>query len=315
MTSRSCAMLSFFLAATTPAVAADEPRSGFIGSAACAKCHPAEFAQQSKSGHAGSLSRFRDHVLAEKFLPLTANRKPPPEWAFGGGIQAVTFVSRLDDGSYLEHHLSYYGSTGRLALTPGHDGTTEPGVRYPLFSASGAILRCFACHSTGTPSVADGEIHPNEPGVRCETCHGPGAAHAKSPTLANIVRPGQYTPAQMNQACGSCHRKPAAKGDDTDFRNSWNARHQPLYLAQSKCFLNSANQLSCGNCHPPHGGPTRSACAGCHPGASHPAALKTTTRTCESCHMPPVKPTPELSFANHWIGVFAPGETLVPRIR
>ncbi len=315
----SAASLSVFLIAAA-SVHAQDSKQDYAGSAVCGKCHPAEYKLQSTTGHAGSLARASEHRLAREFLPFTKGWKPAPEWAFGGGIQAVTFVSRIpasagEPSSYLEHRLSYYRSTNKLGITPGHDDAAAPGVRYPLFGASGAILRCFLCHTTGIPAVVDGEIVPAEPGVRCETCHGPGAAHAKAPGLSNIVRPGQYSPIEMNQACGSCHRKPAAKGDDTDFRNSWNARHQPIYLAQSKCFLKSEGKLSCITCHGPHGGPARAACETCHEQTKHRAALRVAGRKCEGCHMPMVRPKAELGFSNHWIGVYKPGESLVPQIR
>ena len=44
--------------------------------------HPAEFAAQSASAHA--------HTLAPAKAPQ------PGDWAFGAGVQAITFVSRVD---------------------------------------------------------------------------------------------------------------------------------------------------------------------------------------------------------------------------
>ncbi|MEZ5352158.1 MAG: multiheme c-type cytochrome [Bryobacteraceae bacterium] len=284
----------------------------YAGSASCAPCHPAEYKSQSATGHAGSLAKAAEHRLADQFRPLIANRVPTPEWAFGGGIQAVTFVSRLDDASYLEHKLSYYRSTGKLASTPGHDDTPEPGVRYPLFGPSGAILRCFLCHSTGNPSVTGGVIAPAELGVRCETCHGPGKSHAAKPTLDNIVRPAAFTPLAPQPACGSC-RKPA--GDDTDFRNSWNARHQPSTWLKVNALLKAAdspvplatprtadprNPLVPNVTRPPR---TRPAFA---PAQPDPAAKAV---TCPSYGLS------RTGFANHWIGIYPRGETLVPTIR
>ena len=37
-----------------------------------------------------------------------------------------------------------------------------------------------------------------------------------------------------------------------DLRNPWNARHQPLLLAASRCFRESKGRLSCLTCHSPH---------------------------------------------------------------
>jgi len=281
-----------------------EPR--FVGANACKVCHPGQFEKQSASTHAGSLRRVADHPLNAAFSSNLSSRKPAVGWAFGAGTQAVTFVSRWDGDHYLEHRLSWYPALKALSVTPGHDSHKEPGALYRIFEPSARILRCFQCHSTGRLQVSEqGEIQPAEVGVRCETCHGPGGDHR------SIVNPQKYSAAEINQLCGSCHRKPAAAGDDTDFQNTWNVRHQPLYLAESACFLKSAGKLSCLTCHDAHSGRAQNACAGCHPSVKHPAKIQAARRTCEACHMPAVSPRPGLKFANHWIGVFGANK-LVP---
>jgi hypothetical protein len=209
--------------------------------------------------------------------------------------------------------LTYYTSAAKLDRTPGHQDKTGPGVRYEIFSADAAILRCFLCHSTGTPAVSKtGVIRPEEAGVRCETCHGPGVDHVAKPGKGNIVQPAAYSADELNRMCGSCHRMPAASGENTDYANPWNARHQPLYLAQSECFVRSRGKLSCLTCHSAHSGAARPACAGCHSSVRHPPAIKTAGVACETCHMPVVQPSAYLRFSNHWIGVYRRGENLIP---
>lgn len=236
--------------------------------------------------------------MADKF-PAGANAAGS-DWAFGAGAQAVTFVSRVDAQNYVEHGMSYYPALRRMALTPGH--ASPAGVRYATFSPDANILRCFLCHSTGTPRVnASGQIEPREPGVRCEVCHGAGAEHVKAPGRGNIINPARYSGDELNQMCGSCHRKPAAAGAETDYDNPWNVRHQPLYLARSACFLKSQGKLTCLTCHPPHGGATRSVCRDCHSSPRHQPRTATAGKRCETCHMKDVSPMPGLRFANHWI--------------
>jgi hypothetical protein len=263
-----------------------------VGSAACRVCHPKQDAQQSASAHAQSLAPAKDERIKA-------------DWAFGAGSQAITFVSRLDADSYLEHNLSYYPAAKAYAATPGHRNQPPPGVKYRIFHPDAAILRCFQCHSTGPLSLdAENRIQPFDLGVRCEACHGPGAEHVMSPARTNIVNPKNYSAAELNQHCGSCHRKPAAAGDDTDWANPWNVRHQPLYLAESQCFQKSQGKLSCLTCHNAHTGKAIDACASCHTRVKHRAATKMAGRTCVSCHMPVVKPDQYLGFTNHKIGVY-----------
>jgi len=272
----------------------------YVGSAACRSCHAAEHGGQLATPHAKALSRSTDRRY---------------EWAFGAPVQATTYVSKINEDHYVEHRLTYYTKTKAMGVTPGHDGKPDPGVLYRVFSPGSEILRCFQCHSTGPLRVtAEQRIEPFEPGVRCEVCHGGGAAHVKAPLKANILNPKRHTPAEINQLCGSCHRKPTPSGEATDFRDPWNARHQPLYFAESACFKKSG-QLSCLSCHPPHSSKVLNVCAGCHEKPRHPATVRLAGQTCVGCHMPPVKPRPELAFANHWIGIYPRGEVMVPRRR
>jgi len=225
-------------------------------------------------------------------------------WAFGAGAQAVTYVSSRDEDSYLEHGLSWYRKSGTTALTPGH--TDARGVAYRTFGPDAEVLRCFRCHSTGTLALTETRsVKPSEPGVHCEACHGPGAIHAAKPERASIRNPKDLTAAGINDLCGQCHRMPTTSGAITNFENPWNVRHQPVYFSQSACFLKSGGKLSCLTCHAPHqdtkvNGET--VCAQCHAQPRH--TMNVAGQLCTSCHMPVVAPSPNLSFVNHWIGVY-----------
>jgi hypothetical protein len=288
-------------------VLAAHPLMGqFAGSSACRACHPKEFESHAKSGHAQALARSSQHALRKNFPAAVG------EWGFGAGDQAVTFVSQIDEDHYLEHGLSYYSASREMSLTPGH--RSAAGERYRTFDPAGEIFRCFQCHSTGPLRLAPGyRIEPFEPGVQCETCHGPGAAHARS--QGPIRNPGRMAAGQLNEFCGDCHRKPVA-GSAADWTNPWNVRHQPPYLAQSACFLKSRGALSCLTCHPPHAPVERTAstydrrCGQCHVETKH--RTEVAGRACVSCHMPAVEPQGNLRFSNHWIGIYAPGRPLQP---
>jgi hypothetical protein len=221
----------------------------------------------------------------------------------------VTFVSRLDDDFYIEHGLSYFAASQAMKITPGH--RNEAGERYRTFDPGAAILRCFQCHSTGMLHLGEGfRIEPSEPGVQCESCHGPGADHKQ------IRNPRKMTAGMINELCGSCHRMPAPAGSSTDWSNLWNTRHQPLYLAESACFKKSAGKLSCLTCHLAHQPVRRDAaeyerqCRTCHMDVRHKTAIA--RQSCVACHMPEVKPHEDLKFANHWIGIYQTDARLRP---
>jgi Cytochrome c554 and c-prime len=137
----------------------------YAGAATCGKCHPAQFAAQSATAHARAL----------------APSKPPQPglWAFGAGVQAITFVSRLNTETYLERDETWYRKLNGIGRTPGH--TTNGGTELRIFDPEAGILRCFSCHSTGPLTVSAGQmITPHELGVRCEACHGPAVGHARA---------------------------------------------------------------------------------------------------------------------------------------
>ncbi len=275
--------------------------SDYAGAAACAACHPNESKQQAASAHAHALSPSKPGQ--------------PGEWAFGAGAQATTFVRRAGPANYMEMGESWYRAINGFALTPGHHNAQ--GVLYRIFDPSAGILRCFSCHSTGPLNLAsDGAITPHEEGVRCEACHGPAAAHARNPAENPMPDPKKITADELNRICGDCHRMPAAAGDATNLENAWNARHEPLLLAASRCFRESAGKLSCITCHSPHAPlETRAAaydgaCRSCHARAAHRVTIS--GRACASCHMPRVRPQENLAFTNHRIAIYRAGDPLRP---
>lgn len=272
----------------------------YVGSSACQPCHRDKFEMQSKSGHARSLA-------------IAAEGKPG-KWAFGAGEKAITYVSPSGDEHYIESGLSYYASIKAVAITPGHRDAS--GVKYRTFDPEGSVMRCFRCHSTGPLDIKpSGEIQPFEPGVHCESCHGGGRAHSESGGARDaIANPQRLNAVELNAYCGSCHRKPPEAGEEKDWNNAWNTRHQPTYLAQSACFRKGS--LSCITCHDPHRPLVQGAsaynatCSACHPRVSHKTVVG--ARACVECHMPSVSVTAQLTFTNHWIGVYAKGASLIP---
>jgi hypothetical protein len=345
--SRTLLLLFTFVAAS--AVKGQE--AGYAGASACAGCHLKQYEAQSRSAHAGALSPAAAHPLAQQITAAVeardgawnyrfvlsdpqslevevrsggAVRREPVTWAFGSGYQAVTFVSQLNENEYLEHHLSYYSRDGQLGLTPGHYNqpidTAEQalGVHYPTFSPGSEILRCFRCHSTGPLELTDQfAVQPTELGVRCESCHGPGANHIAKIAAGDrpaarqaIGNPARLDANALMQFCGRCHRPPSA--DAVDWRDPWNVRHQPIYLTQSACFRESAAGLTCMNCHDPHEPIRRNEpayydarCAQCHSAEQRPIAAACRTDVgCASCHMPSVSPQASPTFHNHWIGIY-----------
>jgi len=177
--------------------------------------------------------------------------------------------------------------------------------------------QCVTCHTTGYDQAKKTWV---EPGVGCESCHGPGSEHiTASDKKGSIVRPKALDPLREAIICGQCHSLGQAKsspsprspeyrpGDDlaasfTDAKPGPHAPHTlPPWIQYSE-WLQSKHAIAsppttCTACHEPHGvsglphqlrKEGNALCTDCHkgvPGPQHaPTALEKTA--CTSCHMP-----------------------------
>jgi len=273
----------------------------YVGAEACRTCHEAEFSGQSKGGHA--------HALA------SSTAAQPGDWAFGAGLQAVTFLKREDRFTYRELGETWYRTLNGFARTPGHK--SDGGVAFRTFDPAGRVLRCFSCHSTGPVTLGKQEaVLPYELGVRCEVCHGPGSGHARDPSANRLRTPAQMSAVQMNAFCRQCHRLDLATGEElTNLSDPWILRSPTRLLAASACFQKSQGRLNCITCHAPHAplqqdlSGYNAACQRCHAAARHTQPVA--NQACAGCHMPFVR-LDNLVFTNHRIATYGAASPLVP---
>ncbi len=278
------------------------PRSDFVGTAECAKCHEKQaiayittpMAQTSAPAAYSQILQARDPLTA-LFAPYryelsrdaatvtysvtdgSNSRSTNIFWAFGLGHKGQTYVYQRNAAFY-ESRLSFYKMLQGLDITTGHDITTPDDLESALGRPMDAdeTRRCFACHTTASTTSNRFDLAHLIPGITCEACHGPGVKHVtamKSGKIENgrraILNPSHLSPVASVDFCGACHRT-WADVIQAGTTGVINARFQPYRLENSRCWRQGDARLTCAACHNPHQQLVRDAasydqkCLSCH---------------------------------------------------
>ena len=103
------------------------------------------------------------------------------------------------EGTLFIAPVQFNAETGRWVNYHDHDWQERPWLK-----------KCGGCHATGVDLDKNNFV---EPGVGCESCHGPGSHHAALPKTQifekreTIINPAKLTPGVSVQICGSCHNR------------------------------------------------------------------------------------------------------------
>ncbi len=260
----------------------------FAGSQRCKACHLQIYEQYTQTGHPHKIQKITDVPPA-----YPANTSPGvPQPPAGKTWKDITYVIGgfgwkarfLDNEGYI-----LTGKERQYNLANPLHGNEAHWVAYDSKNAPRKPYTCGTCHTTGW--VATGAAGPHqdglpgihgtwaEPGVTCEACHGPSAAHVAAPTR---VKPSS------EERCGTCH----ARGDVTRIDASGGlVKHHEQY---EDLLASPHKALACGTCHAPHqstkyqtGGykGVERTCKTCHADVQVKIAAKANV-ACSTCHMP-----------------------------
>lgn len=234
---------------------------------------------------------------------------------FGSGLRGTTPVSFLAGRRMRELRVTWSRGKGGWIETPGSETDADP---LGDEDAARETRMCLGCHATAVEWRDGRPAAESEWGVRCERCHGPGAAHAagwETGVGGGIFNPGMLSPRDQVGFCAQCHRNP------TNFeplqvlgRDRALARHAGASLMMSACFRESPAEtaVTCLDCHDPHRSDTdvaaasRATCLRCHraPAEDHRYERVTAGSDCIRCHMPNrAEVFAGADFTDHWIRV------------
>jgi predicted CXXCH cytochrome family protein len=279
--------LYLLLNAHVPALAATNP---YAGPEKCATCHKGIYEAYQRSGHPYKVQKVTSGPPI--YPPGTSPGVPlPPDglswrdisYVIGGYGWKARFMDK--EGYILTGPVNrqYNLANQKLSIEPHWTGyDADKGTRKPY--------TCGSCHTTGWKDTGKDGPHQDglpgihgtwaSPGVSCEGCHGPGAAHAANPgTVKLSVQPN----------CDSCH----VRGDVTKIDASGGlVRHHEQY---EDLLASPHREMACTTCHEPHlstryglGGFKGQAktCALCHQEQVTARVAPEPHRACINCHMP-----------------------------
>jgi len=121
---------------------------------------------------------------------------------------------------------------------------------------------CATCHEDKVKSL-EGTQHgratnPRTPmaGQGCETCHGPGKAHAEAGGgigVGGIINPGKLMPQRASESCTSCHDRGTHAlwaGSQHDQRNVGCVTCHSVHAPKGDKQIKAESQMQlCGTCH------------------------------------------------------------------
>ncbi|GAB4265624.1 MAG: hypothetical protein Kow0092_18090 [Deferrisomatales bacterium] len=161
----------------------------YVGSPACASCHPRIYAEWKKTPHARMTRDARQEpgaVLArfEGDRPF-----PPDEIVYALGSHWTQRYVVAKEGRLLVK--------AAIWSIPQQTWDTSYWIDKPW------TQYCQGCHTTGFEMKDEPRFA--ELGIGCEACHGPGRRHAESGGSGPVVHPARLDPVRRDMICEACH--------------------------------------------------------------------------------------------------------------
>jgi hypothetical protein len=263
--------------------------------------------------HAPSGTRF-EIVKAGGRLELKWKGERQPLNFFIGSRRMGRSYGFIEGGYFYQAPVGYYANRHLWDMAPGYENDRNPDFNRPI------TADCLFCHASGAAPDAGTINRYGESsflrGISCQRCHGDTAAHLAHPQKGNIVNPRKLPAPERDSICEQCHLSGEARfpnpgqrlagfrpgeqlstylavfvgaGERSNIRVNSHAEA----LSESRCRRSSGEQLWCGTCHDPHGGPVdyRIKCLGCHAPAACPKVRgehqgRNAAADCIGCHMP-----------------------------
>ena len=234
--------------------AAEDPANSYVGSATCASCHKKFYELWSTSHHGLAMQRYSSALARSAAMPNSAairigdtvyrtdltdqggaviEQSPSGEHRYPieftlGGKNVYYFLTPLDRGFLQVLPLAYdvrekiwMDSTRSMTMHENISRSNPVGWRDRALTFN---TSCYGCHvsqieTNYLPANDSYNTTWREPGINCETCHGPAGKHVRlyqaaersgrTPNELGLISFKELSHAQRSDSCGSCHAKAA----------------------------------------------------------------------------------------------------------
>jgi len=231
----------FFFALYVSKLMADE-ESTYVGSKKCRICHSKKYKSWKKTLHPKKIQPATKGIVIGDFVKdntLTVNGKTTTMSVKNGKYFITTtgedgrentyeivytigskwkqrYLTKFENGEY--HILPVQWNAEKKRWQDYHGLKKFKPGEANYWSGKGRIWqnKCGSCHVTGLDvayNKADDTFNSTwvDNGAACESCHGPGSAHAKTADKKKIVNPKDLNYKQQIAVCGQCHSRGSAK--------------------------------------------------------------------------------------------------------
>ncbi len=224
---------------------------GYSSAASCRECHEKFYRLWSNSRHGLAMQPVTPELLAKLTFPtddtvIKDYRYRPVRGQGGGWLQehgpqgdkkyrleqalggknVFYFLTPLEKGrlqvlplAYDVRHKAWFDTTRSMLRHQGTGrGEEQLSWKDNLLTFNSACYGCHVSQFSSNYDLATGAYRSvwTEPGINCETCHGPGAEHIRvcreappgtAPPDLKIISVKKFTAAQHNDTCSPCHAK------------------------------------------------------------------------------------------------------------
>jgi len=222
----------------------------YVGSSSCRECHEAFYHKWENSHHGRALQPVTPELVARDLVEMRepivvgevsyqvdlTQREVVETFKDGkkmvypllhtmGGKNIYYFLTQLEKGklqvlpvAFRLTDKTWYNTTASMLRHFHEDGDTPLEWRDPMLTFNTA---CFGCHVSQLDknydlATASYKTVWREPGISCESCHGPAEKHnavcralpkGQTPTNLFLVSWRTFTSDQIDSSCSTCHAK------------------------------------------------------------------------------------------------------------